>query len=227
MNDNKLFNLNWQDVIKGQGADPEIIASRKPVLVDIATHAIEIGLPLIKRGALTHKLTCFVDSNGMIMIGGYKFLGNSILTNALAGSESVIVGVITIGERLEYHASEVFSDDPLLSLALDGLANAALEQLREQIWSEVEQEAIADGLKCTLPIGPGSETWPLGIGQPIIFNILKPDPQFVRLNESFLMIPKKSTSFIIGLGKTVDHHGKSCDECSARDTCRYKARKLL
>jgi hypothetical protein len=35
-----------------------------------------------------------------------------------------------------------------------------------------------------------------------------------------MMLPKKSTSLVIGLGTDVDHAGESCDYCSMAETCR-------
>ncbi len=39
--------LDVEAVLKGQGADPVVIAERKPGLIKIAQNALEIGLPLI------------------------------------------------------------------------------------------------------------------------------------------------------------------------------------
>jgi hypothetical protein len=126
---------------------------------------------------------------------------------------------------LEKKSADLFSDDVSLALALDGLANAAVDQLMETICIDLEEEAKAEGMTTSTPVSPGSKEWPLEIGQPILFGALKPDPAIIRLNDSFLMIPKKSSSFIVGIGKDVTKSGRTCDHCSARETCRYKIRK--
>jgi hypothetical protein len=37
-----------------------------------------------------------------------------------------------------------------------------------------------------------------------------------------MMVPKKSTSTVIGIGPDVEHSGESCDYCSMAATCRYR-----
>ena len=133
--------------------------------------------------------------------------------------------ICTIGDQLEKASAELFQTDPSLALALDGMANAAIDQLVEKICCEVEAEAQAEGLNVSTPISPGSSEWPLEVGQPVLFQAIKPDPSAILLSESFLMIPKKSSSFIIGIGRKVAKHGKTCDQCNARETCRYQIRK--
>jgi hypothetical protein len=86
-------------------------------------------------------------------------------------------------------------------------------------------DALSEGLKTSLPISPGSDDWLLEIGQPAIFNAIKPDPGIIKLNESFLMIPKKSASFMVGIGGKMAEKGRTCDFCNARETCRYRLRK--
>jgi hypothetical protein len=43
----------------------------------------------------------------------------------------------------------------------------------------------------------------------------------VKLTSSGMMIPKKSMSFIIGIGPDMSRVS-ICDMCSLRGTCRYK-----
>jgi hypothetical protein len=133
--------------------------------------------------------------------------------------------ICTIGDQLEKKSAELFGTDPSLALALDGMANAAIDQLVEKICCDLETEAQAEGLSISIPISPGSSEWPLETGQPVLFGAIKPDPEIIRLSESYLMVPKKSSSFIIGIGRDITKHGKTCDQCNARETCRYQIRK--
>lgn len=142
-----------------------------------------------------------------------------------SGAYAAEAVICTIGDQLEKRSAELFKTDPSLALALDGMANAAIDQMVEKICCDLESEAQAKDLNSSLPVCPGSSEWPLEIGQPVLFRIIKQDPEIIRLIESFLMIPKKSSSFIVGIGKNITKHGKTCDHCSARETCRYQIRK--
>jgi hypothetical protein len=217
--------LDIEAVLKGQGADPAIIAARKPVLLKIAQTALDIGLPLIRPSYFNRSLSVISFNNDEFLLEGEVRINSSKVTRLLYGADAVEMVICSIGEQLEKRSAEIFSTDAALALALDGLANAAVDQLMESICCELEAEAQAESLRTSMPVSPGSREWPLEIGQPILFGTIKPDPAVIRLNDSFLMIPKKSSSFIVGIGKDIKKSGKTCDHCSARETCRYKIRK--
>jgi len=217
--------LTIEAVIEGQGADPVVVANRKPSLLKIAQSALEIGQSLIHPDSFKRSLEIIsFDVKSVILAGGI-IINSTHISGLLRGAEVVEAYICTIGDQLEKASAELFHTDPSLALALDGMANAAIDQLIEKICCEVEAEAQAEGLNISMPISPGSSEWPLEIGQPVLFGAIKPDPAIIRLSDSYLMIPKKSSSFILGIGKEIAKHGKTCDQCNARETCRYQIRK--
>jgi len=86
----------------------------------------------------------------------------------------------------------------------------------------VDSSAEAEGLGTTIPLSPGLLGWPVVIGQRQIFALLDTASAGVRLTEGYMMIPKKSTSLVIGVGTDVEHVGESCDYCSMAATCRFR-----
>jgi len=69
------------------------------------------------------------------------------------------------------------------------------------------------------------ENWPVSTGQPQIFDRVDTQAIGVSLTESFLMLPIKSASFVLGSSPIPFNLGSICDFCAVRDTCRYR-RKL-
>ncbi len=219
------LSLTVESVLKGQGADPLIIAERKPGLLKIAQNALEFGLPLIHPEVFSRSLQIIFYKDKNLNLEGGISINSTHIAELMLGAEVVEAYICTIGDQLETASAELFQTDPSLALALDGMANAAIDQLVEKILCEVEAEARSEGLNTSIPISPGSREWLLELGQPLLFGAIRPDPKIIRLSESFLMIPKKSSSFIVGIGKDIAIHGKTCDRCNARETCRYKIRK--
>jgi len=217
--------LDINEVLKGQGADPEIVAKRKPGLVRIAQTALDIGMPLVHPDFFSHSLPVISFKEDEFLLENGISIKSSKAARLVCGADAIVMVICTIGTELEKKSTELFNEDVSLALALDGLANAAVDKLVENICNNLEAEALAEGMKTSTPVSPGSKEWPLEIGQPILFGTLKPDPHVIRLSDSFLMIPKKSSSFIVGIGKDVTKSGKTCDHCSARETCRYQMRK--
>lgn len=219
------ISLTIEAVLKGQGADPIVVAKRKPSLFKIAHSALEIGQSLIHPDSFNRSLEILSFNEKSMILEGGIIINSTHISELLHGAEVVEAYICTIGDQLEKASAELFQSDPSLSLALDGMANAAIDQLVEKVCCEVEGDALAEGLNISIPISPGSSEWPLEIGQPVLFGAIKPDPAVIRLSDSYLMIPKKSSSFIIGIGKEIAKHGKTCDLCNARETCRYQIRK--
>ena len=219
------ISLSIEAVLKGQGADPEVVAIRRPGLLKIAQTAIEFGQSLIQPEIFSRSLEVISFDDQRMILGKRINIESTHILGLMRGAEVVEAYICTIGDQLEKASAELFQTDPSLALALDGMANAAIDQLVEKICCEVEAEAHAEGLNISIPISPGSSEWPLEVGQPLLFGVIKPDPAIIRLSESYLMIPKKSSSFILGIGKDIAKHGKTCDQCNARETCRYQIRK--
>jgi hypothetical protein len=219
------ISLDVNAVLKGQGADPDIVIERKPGLVKIAQIALEIGMPLIKADYFSRSLRITSILHDELLLENNTSIISSKAARLLCGANAVEMVICTIGSQLENKSAELFNEDVSLALALDGLANAATDQLMESICDCLEAEALAEGMKTSTPVSPGSKEWPLEIGQPLLFSAIKPDPDIIQLSDSFLMIPKKSASFIVGIGRHVTKTGRTCDHCSARETCLYKIRK--
>jgi hypothetical protein len=75
-------------------------------------------------------------------------------------------------------------------------------------------------LQASKPLSPGSLEWPVEVGQPEIFALLDPSLAGISLTSGGMMLPKKSMSFIVGLGMEMSQTGM-CEVCSLKTTCRY------
>ena len=85
-----------------------------------------------------------------------------------------------------------------------------------------EEQAQVAGLQTSIPLSPGLLGWPVEQGQPQIFKILDPSLVDVRLSSGMLMIPRKSLTFVLGIGIRMVESTSSCDYCSMKETCRYQ-----
>jgi cobalamin-dependent methionine synthase I len=130
--------------------------------------------------------------------------------------------VATIGERLDARISEMFGADAPYAMALDGLGSAAVEALAAAACDHFREVALAEGMRSTMPLSPGMTGWPIDVGQRQIFDVLDASQIGVQLTPSSQMIPRKSLSMVLGLGRDVAEGGRACDYCSLRETCRYQ-----
>jgi len=213
--------LTEDDILRGEGADPQIVRTKKPALLKAASSALRAGITKLHPAALVHTLKVVEHRHERILLQGAKDLVSPLVAHHLAGAEQVALVVSTIGPQLEEFASSLMEDDPLLGVALDGLGNAAVEILGQQVCSRLGDQAHAAGLTASTPLSPGEPEWPVDVGQPQIFALLDPSRAGIMLTSGGMMVPKKSISFVVGIGPEMAQTDL-CDLCSLRERCRYR-----
>ena len=214
--------LDADAVLRGQGADPQIIRSRKPVLLDTAIRALDIGKNLLSPQVYMRELK--VESfrhQKLNLEEGYSLVGEWI-TSQLAPADSVFAILCTVGDGIEKEARKQLEEDMLLGFALDGVGSAGVEALAQLVCSNIEEHAAQAGQRTTAPFSPGMINWSVDEGQPEIFDILAPVNDSVSLSPSFMMNPSKSLSMLVGVGSKLGEKGTTCDYCAMQGTCKYR-----
>ena len=216
--------LDADKVLWGQGADPALVRARRPKLAEIAEAAIAEGRPLLAPVVLYRRIPVVGLRHERLLLEGGSLVG-PLIADRLAAASEVVVAVCTVGDGLAQTISERFQTDPVRALALEGVAGAAAEALAEAVCRRFDAQALAEGLRTSIPLNPGMVGWPLEEGQTQVFSLLDASEIGVALDPgTCLMRPLKSLSLVIGLGRELDAAGQTCDFCSMRETCRYKDR---
>ncbi len=152
-----------------------------------------------------------------LLIEENRFLESSKLAEQLSCSTEIAPYIITIGSDLERRVTSISTDKILDSWILDNLGTYALRTLGKHIQGRIQNEK---GWKISR-FNPGSTpTWALE-EQEKIFGIFSKEVVQekigVQLTDSFMMIPRKSVSGIMGQAIS-DYH--NCMEC--RLACEYR-----
>lgn len=130
------------------------------------------------------------------------------------GAEHLAIAVCTIGGALENEVSRLLSAGDLASAAfLDAAGSVAVESLARRAYAHLCQRARRMGLSGGIRLSPGHGAWPLS-DQEQVFRAARPERIGVRLNTAFAMLPLKSVSFAMGIGKGL-HSGddRPCLRC--------------
>ncbi len=220
--------LTVDEVFRAQGADPNSIRQRRPTLVVSTEKAITLGESLLHPRVLyeQYPVRKFVHERLELSTGpannGKAHLSGPLIAQHLAGAQTIIVMLCTIGNELDESVSSLFKVDPVVAVALDGVGSAAVEMLAIQACNYFEAQAKAEGLKTSMPLNPGMIGWPVEEGQPQIFTLLESERIQVSLTESCMMTPNKSISLVLGMGTNVSASGSSCDYCNLKGICKYQ-----
>ncbi len=219
---------NWElsidadRVLRAQGADPEAVRARQSAALGIAEEAISVGLGLIEPAVTSATFLVTGFRHQQLSVEGGGQLAGPLIAEHFRAAKSVVVALCTIGPALEAAAAGCFADDPAMGVALDAVGSAAVDLLATAVCEQVDKQAEADGMRTTVPLSPGLVGWPLASGQRQVFALVDSGSVGVRLTESSLMMPQKSTTLAIGVGPDVEHAGEACDYCSMSATCRYR-----
>ena len=221
--------LSVDEVLRAQGADPDVIRLRRPGLIKSTEEAIQRGSPLLKPRVLyeQYKVKNFTHERLELVprssIPGKYNLSGPIIAQHLSRADTVVLMVCTIGSEIDDAVSKLFQTEPLLALALDGFGSAAVEMLAIIACNIFEEQAKASGLHTSIPLNPGMIGWSVEMGQSQIFSLLDGEEIQVSLTDSWMMLPNKSLSQIIGIGPDLSSEGSSCEYCSIQDICKYKS----
>jgi hypothetical protein len=214
--------LDADAVLRGQGADPNVIRRRSPRLYEIATQALEEGFPLVRPKVLYERFTVDSIRHDQVRLNGGGILKSMSLAQHLGMAEEIIIAVCTIGPLLEELADKVMVKEIVRGLALYGAGSASVEALANAVCQQFETEADRRGWQSTIPLSPGMIGWGVEEGQPQIFRILDCSLINVTLTNSCFMLPIKSLSMVMGLGPGSSRPGSTCDICTMREVCKYQ-----
>ena len=176
----------------------------------------EVAQPPISAKAV-YKV-CYIDTNleDAIVIDGIH-LKSRVLRKNLDNVGRVFPYVVTIGDKLEEKARSC--DDLLKQYYLDTIGNVALVMARKYLTGQLQSRYALNGISY---MSPGSlKDWAIEEQRPL-FSILGDVEASigVKLNQSLLMIPRKSLSGIYFPTKIPFY---SCQLCPREDCPERKA----
>ncbi len=209
-------------VLRGQGANPAALRRRSPGIVEVAERALRDAGPLLAPRVAYERIPVRGLRHELLLLREGRGLQGPLIAQHLRGAAAVVAAICTVGEWIDEAVASAFESDPLFALALDGLGSGAVEALATAAAARFESEAAAEGLEATIPLSPGMVGWPVEQGQPQLLALLDAAEAGVRLSSAWMMLPRKSISFVLGIGQDVRALGRTCDYCSLKETCRYQ-----
>lgn len=200
--------------------DPEAVP--EPVLESINELLVQGPEICNIRGGyvLVDEITVDRQSN-TIASHGQLFETRQIVTHQLKNSERAAWFVCTAGEEISRYTRRLMDEGDLMKgYVVDVLANVVVEAAMDRIQSNLENEMKQAGLKITNRYSPGYCDWDI-TEQKKLFSVFPGNYLDIALSESCLMIPVKSVSGIIGIGKEVKFNKYTCHLCSDK-ACLYR-----
>lgn len=139
----------------------------------------------------------------------------------MSSIKKIAITLCTLGEPLDKEVDSLNNKGSYTeALILDIIGSVAVEEVANKINFIICEKAKNYGLETSQRFSPGYGNFDLS-EQLNIFNIINAKKIRVSLTNSFMMIPKKSISFCVYLGKLKEQMPKQCTICGLVN-CKFR-----
>ena len=193
---------------------------------DILVREIQESYRLVEPVSLYTEVKVEALDRGIITLAGGLVLKVEEAARDWRGAERLGIALCTIGPALEERAEQLFAQQEFApALMLDSAGSIAVESLADQMNYVFCHKAHLRGSNTGPRQSPGYGRWGL-TDQRVLFSLLPGEKIGIRLNEQCMMIPRKSISFCLGIGKVVgeDQGVNPCRHCGI-ESCQYRRQK--
>jgi hypothetical protein len=164
----------------------------------------------------------FIDRTN-IRVNDIEFNSGKIITGSLRKSEKIAFFLMTAGKGIETWSRKMIRDgDPLSGYIIDMLGSETVESAVDMMQEDLEMKMENQGYHITNRYSPGYCGW-LVQEQQKLFSLFPESFCDISLSRTSLMIPIKSVSGIIGIGRDVRKMAYSCKICDM-ENCIYRDR---
>jgi hypothetical protein len=155
---------------------------------------------------------------------GDEALHGSLLPAIFHQAKELGAILCTIGPKLEKQVTDYSKNGATLrGMILDGIGSAAVDKLAAEVPRLIATEVSSRGYAISSPVNPGmpgfrlTEQWHL-------LPLVSSNEIGVGLTASGVLVPRKSTSMVIGIGPHMKRWTQTevCARCSIAETCLYK-----
>ena len=227
-NDIEKFSFCYQDL----NINPKIITSLMGYEKDIPVEMgqiVENEIETINsidefRGGYLIKDVKLLKTNSQLEIDNVYFNVGKTTLKFYENSEQVALLVSTAGEFISERSGQLMKEGLLLEgYVVDVIGSVICEKVAIKTWERVKEVSSLKNKKVTNRYYPGYCNWNIE-EQHSLFSLLPKDFCNIHLTESALMIPTKSISAIVGIGKNVVYMKNPCSHCKNVD-CIYRHKK--
>jgi len=154
---------------------------------------------------------------GAFYINENRFDCGRIISGQIKKSEALVLICATLGLSFDEWSQSYFKKgDPVYGLAADSLGSVMVEAAIEWVDNKVQSIMSERSLFCTNRYSPGYCGWSVS-EQHKLFSYLPENFLDIQVTESSLMLPIKSVSGVIGIGKNVKRVDYTCQVCNKTD----------
>lgn len=183
---------------------------------------IDEVISISKNGFLYNIFDIERTEEGLRLKGSTLVLRGKDIGSHLSKSEKCAVMAVTLGLEADRRIAVYSKTNLTKGIVFDACAAAAVESLCDMVQEKIEKEAEAMGLKITKRFSPGYGDFDIEIQKEIVRVLDTYRKIGLSVNESSIMIPRKSVTAFIGLqAEECDRERHYCGRCDNR-SCMFR-----
>ncbi|WP_418699224.1 vitamin B12 dependent-methionine synthase activation domain-containing protein [Bacteroides sp.] len=166
-----------------------------------------------------------VSGKGQLRLGNSDFSPGLIIAHAMKGADYYALFTVTIGEGFDDYVRKLKQEDDILRVFVaDAVGSILAETTVSLLMDTLKREAEKEGMAISNNYSPGYCNWHLS-EQTKLFRFFPEGITGIHLTESCLMLPVKSVSGIVAIGKNVKKRAYGCDICNMSSCIKNKKKK--
>lgn len=139
----------------------------------------------------------------------------------LDGCEKAIMMCATLGTDIDKLIRVSQISDMAKAVVLDSFASVAIEQVCSKVDELIAEQY--EGMNMTFRFSPGYGDYPIELQQYFLKKLDAPRRIGLTTNDSFLLMPSKSVTAVLGLSKNpIEKRKRGCAICNMRGKCRFR-----
>ena len=159
---------------------------------------------------------------GVILSGAGTLLRGKDIREHLSGCEQAVLMAATLGAGPDTLIRRWERADITRALILDACATQLIEEYCDEIERQIREEVTAVGFMVTGRYSPGYGDFDLEI-QPELIAVLDAERKIgLTCTGSLILLPRKSVTAVIGLGRCLTERQDACERCDLRNRCEYR-----
>ena len=168
-------------------------------MLPLVDQAIELGRSLVRPQACWEMQSIVEITPDGLKTGAGLAISSRKVVDWMKGCHQLYLTAVTLGDALDKTVSELTLNNQMtLGFLLNAYGAEAAEALMESLDQHLRAKAQTEDFQTTKRYSPGYGDWDIS-AQKELLSLIHADQIGITLTESYLMIPEKSVSAIIGV----------------------------
>ncbi len=214
--------LETKEVLRREGFTG--YAGARPEIKDLTIELLANVETLIKP-AIAYEIYGISEiSKEKVNLENNLVINGTLIPSTFPEAKELALAVCTIGTGLEGQVTAYSrGGQALKGVLLDGIGSAAVDSLIIKACSIINNDVSVRNYQVGSPLNPGMPGLPLA-EQWNLLSMVPAKEIGVSLTASGIMVPRKSTSIVLGIGKRMQkwEQAQVCANCNLNQTCPYR-----